>query len=130
VLYNRHGVRVIVTTSGKVGYFNLMLALINLSVSFSLLAVASYMMDFFMLTCCPLRSLYRQYKERATVDITDLRRATKERPAAMRELEALLAADPFVFEPSPPALVRALAARDGAAAAGDDAGDARKPLLG
>ncbi len=61
-----------------------------------------------MMNCCPLRSLYRQYKERATVDMTDLRRATKDRPAAMDELKRKLDEDPFVLEPLPPALAEAL----------------------
>ncbi len=112
VLYNRHGVRIIVTTSGKVGYFNVMLALVNISVSFSLFAVATYIMDYLLLSCCPLRSLYRQYKERTTIDITDLRKAVKERPEAMARLEELLNKDPFIVDPVPAALQRAMGVKE------------------
>ena len=122
ILYNRHGVRIIVTTSGKVGYFNFMLALLNLSVSFSLFAVATYIMDFALVTCCPLRSLYRSYKERSTVDVTELRKAIRTQPAAMAELEAMLANDPMAFEPTPLALTKVLS-RSG------DVEDMGTPLL-
>lgn len=172
-LWNRHGIRIIVTTSGKVGYvrgerqvrraksekrkgegaktpltsltlrarrggawhhsafgayplppspqFNLQNALISLSVSFSLVAIATYVMEFAMLNCCPLKSLYRQYKERATVDMTGLRKANRERPEAMAELKKRLDDDPYVFEPLPPALIEAL---------GDAAGGTWGGILG
>ena len=44
-LVNRHGIRILVTTAGRVGYFDLMTFLINLTVAAGLLGVSYVLMD-------------------------------------------------------------------------------------
>ena len=42
---NRHGVRILVSQSGRIGYFDFQTLLINLTVSFGLLSAAYFVMD-------------------------------------------------------------------------------------
>jgi hypothetical protein len=46
-----------------------------LTVSLGLLSVAVSIMDQITLLLCPLRRVYKQYKERQTIDFSDLRKA-------------------------------------------------------
>lgn len=75
IVYDRHGVRIIVFFTSSIGGFDLQTLLINLTVSLGLLSVAVSIMDQIALLLCPLRHVYKQYKERQTVDFSDLRKA-------------------------------------------------------
>ena len=75
--YNQHGIRILVTQSGRVGVFNFQALLINLTVSLGLLSVALVITDFVAFSCCPARSVYAQYRMRRTVDMSDVRASGK-----------------------------------------------------
>ena len=109
-LVNRHGVRILVTTSGRIGYFDAMTFLINLNVAAGLLGLSYLLMDMLVTQCCPLRSVYRQFKERQTVDISDLRKAAREDPAALSTLLREFEDNPYMVDAPPSALVEAMGA--------------------
>ncbi len=69
---NHHGVRIVVSFSGNVGWPDAQTTLINLTVSLGLLSVAVIVMDIITLWLCPLRNVYAQYKERVTVECVRL----------------------------------------------------------
>lgn len=100
---NHHGVRVVISFSGNVGWPDAQTTLINLTVSLSLLSVAVIILDTVALGCCPLRHVYRQFKERTTIDFSDLRKAQskEELERAVKRFETdphLVDAVPRVFE--------------------------------
>jgi len=70
--YNRHGVRIIVVMSGRLGVFSLQSLLINLTVSLGLLSLATVITDFVAFNLCPWRAMYSQYMLRKTVDMSDV----------------------------------------------------------
>lgn len=74
IVYDRHGIRIIVFFTSTLGGFDLQTLLINLTVSLGLLSVGVSIMDQIVLLFCPLRNVYRQYKERRTIDFSDLRK--------------------------------------------------------
>jgi hypothetical protein len=74
--YNRHGVRIIVVMSGRLGVFSLQSLLINLTVSLGLLSLATVITDFVAFNLCPWRAMYNQYMLRKTVDMSDVLDAT------------------------------------------------------
>ena len=82
----QYGVRILVATSGRIGYFNIQALLVNLMVSLGLMSVTATIMEFVVLSLCPLRGLYKQLKERETVKISELRLAGRKRP---KEYQAL-----------------------------------------
>lgn len=101
-VFNRHGVRVVLSFSGRIGSFNLQAFLINLFVSLGLLGVCTFCMELMLYYTCPLRHVYVQYKERTTVDFSLLyRRANAEALAViMRKFETdknLIDSEPAVF---------------------------------
>lgn len=55
------------------GWIAFQTALVNLTTALGLLSVAVLLTDFCMTSCCPLRHIYKQYKERETIDFSDLR---------------------------------------------------------
>jgi hypothetical protein len=79
IVYDRHGIRVIVFFTSTLGGFDLQTLLINLTVSLGLLSVGVSIMDQIVLLFCPLRNVYRQYKERRTIDFSDLRKVAAHR---------------------------------------------------
>ncbi len=88
-LVNRHGIRILVTTAGRVGYFDFMTFLINLNVAAGLLGVSYVLMDLILARCWPQKELFQQFKERQTVSMTAFRRAirgSKEVEARYRQL--------------------------------------------
>jgi hypothetical protein len=139
-IYDRHGIRIVVSFTAAVGAFDLQTLLVNLTVSLGLLSVAILLVDVCALNCCPLRRVYKSYKERATVDFTDLRRAysSEEAAALIKRFET----DDSLVDPPPPIFEgvsaiarerRAAAAAAAAERAGEGAGSAaalRLPLLG
>jgi hypothetical protein len=70
--YNRHGIRIIVVMSGRLGVFSLQSLLINLTVSLGLLSLATVITDFVAFNLCPWRAMYSQYMLRKTVDMSDV----------------------------------------------------------
>lgn len=71
--YNQHGIRVLVTQSGRIGAFDFQTMLVNFTVSLGLLAAAAAITDFIAFALCPARSIYQQYRNRTTVDMSDVR---------------------------------------------------------
>lgn len=96
-------------TSGRIGFFDLQTALINLTVAFSLLSISVLIMDFIALSCCPLRAVYRRYQERVTVDMSDLRSATEGKAVSLRNLLNRFERDPYCVDPPPPAIAELMA---------------------
>jgi len=118
-IFDRHGIRIIVSFTATVGDFDVQTLLINLTVSLGLLSLAILVVDAVALNLCPLRRVYRGYKERRTVDFTDVRRAFGEEgvKALLRQFEE----DGDLIDPTPEVFdgvtARAVAARRAAAAA-------------
>ena len=102
---NRHGLRILVSTSARIGYFNLMTLLINLNVAAGLMGLSYLLVDLLITRCslaiCPLRGVYRQFKERRTGDMSDLRKAAAADPRALAKLQARFESDPYVLDPTP-----------------------------
>lgn len=90
-LVNRHGIRILVTTAGRVGYFDAMTFLINLNVAAGLLGVSYLLMDVIVVQCWWQRALFRQFKERTTVNMSQFRNALDASAEAKREYKKLLA---------------------------------------
>lgn len=95
---NRHGVRIVISFSGNVGWFDAQTLLINLTVSLGLLSVAVIVIDTVATMCCPLRHVYRQYKERATVDFSDIRKVDK---AEYQSMLSRFQAEEHMIDPVP-----------------------------
>ena len=89
-LVNRHGIRILVTTAGRVGYFDLMTFLINLNVAAGLLGVSYVLMDMVVVGCCAQKELFKQFKERQTVNMTAFRKAVKASAQAEDQYKRLL----------------------------------------
>ena len=100
-LFNRHGIRIILSTVGRVGWLDFQTMLVNLTVGLGLLAFSVVVVEFIAFSCCPLRSVYKQYKERVTVDMSELRRVTEGRREELRSLIERFNEDPFVVDPPP-----------------------------
>lgn len=102
---NRHGLRILVTTSGRVGYFDFMTLLINLNVGAGLMGLTYILMDLLItqccLPCCPLRGVYRQFKERRTLDMSDLRKVAAADPTLLARLQERFESDPWIVDPNP-----------------------------
>jgi hypothetical protein len=106
--YNRHGIRIIITQSGRVGAFDFQTLLINLTVSLGLLSVAVLVTDFVSTSLCPQRAVYRQYKQRATVSFSTMK------DQAAKELFRRFKTEEDLVDPLPPVfteVVRATASR-------------------
>ena len=83
-----YGVRLLITYNGRIGNWNTQTLLINLVAAVALLGASAVVLEFVAFSICPLRSMYRQMKDRETVSITELRRAGRKDPkdyAAMVE---------------------------------------------
>ena len=90
-LVNRHGIRILVTTAGRVGYFDAMTFLINLNVAAGLLGVSYLLMDVIVVQCWWQRELFRQFKERQTVNMSQFRNAIEASSEAKQNYKTLLA---------------------------------------
>jgi hypothetical protein len=101
--YNQHGMRIIVTQSGRIGLFNFQALLINLTVSLGLLSVAMIITDFIAFSICPARSIYQQYRLRQSVDMSDLRDTGR-----MLELFGRFKTDKDLVDPIPPVIAQVL----------------------
>lgn len=129
-VYNRHGVRVVLSFSGRIGSFNAQAFLINLFVSLGLLGVANALMEWIIFfaplpensrllallcgksgggTFVRMRHVYRQYKERVTVDFGDVIRSHKLDAGALDSLLARFASNPHLLEPLPEVFAPVLA---------------------
>ena len=109
---DRHGIRILLTTVPRIGNFDLQTLFINATVGLGLLAVAVLIMEFIIFsTCCPLRSVYLQYKQRSTVDMTELRRATAGREDELKSLIARFSEDPYIVDPPPTPIAQLMGER-------------------
>jgi len=104
--YDSHGVRIVVIQQGSIGVYAFQTLLVNMTAALGLLSVAVMITDFLMTSCCPLRAVYRQYKERRTVDFSDLRDALEGRNVLKR-----FEAEDHLVDPVP-AVIRGARARD------------------
>ena len=80
------GVRLIITTGGRIGSFFFQTLLINITAGLALLGLSSTILEFIAFSLCPLRGMYRQLKDRETVSITELRAAGRKDPEAYKAL--------------------------------------------
>lgn len=67
-IVDRHGIRLLVRVSGNVGVWDTATALVSLTSSLGLLAVAAMVVDFIATRCMPLKRVYQQYKSVQSVD--------------------------------------------------------------
>ena len=112
VLYNRHGVRVVIQQTGHIGFFDFQTLLINVVVGLGLLAAANVFVDLVATCVCPQRFLYRRYMYRTTVALGDLvSGASDDGGAAAKALMARVRDDPYSIDGVPPVLQEAVAAR-------------------
>ena len=65
--------RLIVQQTGTVGKFDFQTMLINISASFGLLALSSFIVEMLMLKALPQKKLYNSYKFTDTIDFSDWR---------------------------------------------------------
>jgi hypothetical protein len=84
-----YGVRVLVTTSGRIGFFSWPTAILNAVVSLSIFGLASTLINFAVFRLCPLRNLFTALRETQTVRIGALEAAAR---AAPGDYASLLAA--------------------------------------
>ena len=68
---NRHGVRIFVVQTGRLGVFDGTQLLLQLTTSLTLLALANTVVDYLMIYGMPLRNLYKKYKYEVTEDMSD-----------------------------------------------------------
>ena len=122
VLVDMHGVRIIVYFTSNVGAFDAQTLLINLTVSFGLISVAVLVIDFVSTTLLPLRHIYRQYKERVTIDFSELRKVHGDR--ATEVLSLFRANRSNLIEPEPD-IFRSIGFGQDSGAADEGAGEAR-----
>ena len=71
-VHNIHGIRVIVSQTGRIGAFDVQTLFINIFVGLGLLAFANAAVDCVALRLCPLRRVYRQYVSRPTVRLSEI----------------------------------------------------------
>jgi hypothetical protein len=81
-----YGVRLLVTTSGRIGFLNIVALVTNLVVSLSLLGIAVTIVEFGVFTVCPLRNFFRKMRESETVRVGDLLAAARARPLDFKAL--------------------------------------------
>lgn len=86
----RYGIRILVTTTGTIGYFDFQSLFVNLVVSLGLLSVAVTIMEFLIFNVCKRRGLYSRLREEPTVRIGDLLVAAKAHPGEFKKLIASL----------------------------------------
>ena len=82
----RYGVRLLITTGGRIGSFFFQTLLVNLVAGLALLGISSTILEFIVFSLCPLRGLFRQLRDRDTVSISELRLAAKKNPKEFQEL--------------------------------------------
>eukprot|EP01138_Halocafeteria_seosinensis_P000406 gb/GECG01000419.1/.p1 GENE.gb/GECG01000419.1/~~gb/GECG01000419.1/.p1 ORF type:complete len:506 (+),score=50.80 gb/GECG01000419.1/:1-1518(+) len=73
LVYNRHGIQVVVRQTGKIGRFNFAQLLTVLVTSLGLIAVSASIVNFTAFSLLPMRYIYRQYREVKSVDYSDIR---------------------------------------------------------
>eukprot|EP00002_Diphylleia_rotans_P032296 TRINITY_DN6771_c0_g1_i1.p1 TRINITY_DN6771_c0_g1~~TRINITY_DN6771_c0_g1_i1.p1 ORF type:complete len:204 (-),score=51.90 TRINITY_DN6771_c0_g1_i1:87-698(-) len=73
IIYNRHGIKVIVLPTGNIYRFSFQVLLVNLVSALALLAAASTIVDLLALKVMPMRKHYQNYKMEVTADFSDVR---------------------------------------------------------
>jgi hypothetical protein len=71
-ILDRHGIRILIKQSGNIGVFDVQTALVNLTSSLGLLAVAAIIVDFLAGNVMPLKNIYSQYKQIQSVSFDEL----------------------------------------------------------
>ena len=91
-LFNRnYGVRINFGTGGRVGSFVFQTLLVNLAAALGLLGASAAVLELVAFSACPLRGMYQRLRDSETPSISELRRAGKENPEALRALLACVA---------------------------------------
>eukprot|EP01138_Halocafeteria_seosinensis_P016338 gb/GECG01016669.1/.p1 GENE.gb/GECG01016669.1/~~gb/GECG01016669.1/.p1 ORF type:complete len:519 (+),score=48.62 gb/GECG01016669.1/:1-1557(+) len=72
LVYDRHGIQIVVQQSGSIGRFNFAQLLTVLVTSLGLLAVSSTLVNFTAFSLLPMRYIYRQYRQVDSVDFSDI----------------------------------------------------------
>lgn len=90
---------------GQIGRFDFQTLLLNLTTAISLLSLASFLMDQLALRACPMRAVYRQYKERVSISLSELKQSED------TNLIHRFKEDPNIVDPIPPLLQDAIAAK-------------------
>lgn len=75
-----YGIRILVATSGTIGFSSLQALLVNLVVSLGLLGIGVTVIEFFLFTVCPRRGLYKRLRDTPTVRISELIDASRKSP--------------------------------------------------
>jgi hypothetical protein len=101
--YNRHGIRIVVRVTARIGSFSLQALLINLMVSLGLLSLAALVTDWIALNICAHRAIFRQYMLRKTVDMSDVLDARH-----LRHILKRFEHDENLIDSVPPALTDSL----------------------
>jgi hypothetical protein len=105
VIYERRGVRILVSQSGFIGNFNMQALLVTLTVSLGMLKVATLVVDFCATRVMRMRAIYGQYVTRTSVSLSEVRQADDQ------GVYAMFARDPHLVDPVPPVLREALDGR-------------------
>jgi len=105
VIYERRGVRILVSQSGFIGNFSIQALLVALTVSLGLLKVATLVVDFCATRVMRMRAIYGQYVTRTSVSLSEVRQADDQ------GVYAMFAKDPHLVDPVPPVLRQALDGR-------------------
>lgn len=71
-IVDRHGMRIVIQQTGKIGAFSFQTLLVQLVSSLGLLAVAKMVVDSILQYVLPLKYIYRQYKTVKSIDFSDL----------------------------------------------------------
>ena len=71
VVWNRHGVRVIISSAGFVASFSFVELMKTLMVASGLLSVAKFIVEVILIRMLPFSSVYKRYRDVKTVDFSD-----------------------------------------------------------
>lgn len=103
-----NGIRIILTTSGRVGYGDFQTALINLGVAASLLSLGILITSCLAFNCMRWSPVYKRLARRETASFSALRAAAATDPHAAEMMLREFKEDPFTVEPPPPKVVELL----------------------
>jgi hypothetical protein len=73
MVIDRHGIRIVALQEGRLGSFDFAVLLIQITVSLTLMRIATMVLDVVMLYLLPDRIHYRRYKYEQTEDFSELR---------------------------------------------------------
>lgn len=102
--YNRHGIRIVVSQTGRIGVFDIQIFLVNMVVALGLIVLANTIVDFIAIYLCPLRALYSQYAQRVTVSLSDILDVLP--PHKINEMLREFREDEHLVDPVPPGILK------------------------